>query len=160
MYGDRNRKYDLLSNTHLKDIDWNEIEVRSPENFFIPRDYNLQEEFHKGFSIESLFVNNSTGITTERDEVCIQFSDNEIKEVVNALKTLTKNLSEMNTLQKKMEEIGRSLLPKMTFLRTKENLKDYNIAHLIFEKPITQVIAKALWHTRDMKPVQTLLKRM
>lgn len=88
LYGDRNRKYDLLSNTHLKDIDWNEIEVRSPENFFIPRDYNLQEEFHKGFSIESLFVNNSTGITTERDEVCIQFSDNEIKEVVNALKNL------------------------------------------------------------------------
>lgn len=73
LYGRRNFKYDFLNGNSISSADWNELEFRKPNYFFVPKDYKERDVYKKGFSLEKLFPKNVTGIVTARDSVVIDF---------------------------------------------------------------------------------------
>jgi predicted helicase len=78
VWGARELKYNLLSNKKISEFDFNEIELREPEFVFKPRDYRQEKKYLLGFKISDLFLKNSTGIVTARDNFTIDFSKEEI----------------------------------------------------------------------------------
>lgn len=73
LYGKREQKYETLSCSSLDDIPWQQLQPKGPEYFFVPKDFGVEEEYKKGFSVNELFPVTSTGIKTHRDEFVIDF---------------------------------------------------------------------------------------
>ncbi len=70
-YGKREEKYKKLNNTDFKNVDWKELELKEPYYFFVPKDFEAEEEYNKGFSVDAIFNINSSWITTSRDSFVI-----------------------------------------------------------------------------------------
>ncbi len=84
LFGKRKDKYDYLSR-HLSAIDFQALNPVAPNYEFFPKNQELEATYKLGVSIESLMPLNATGITTERDDVCVQFSESEVKNIKQAL---------------------------------------------------------------------------
>ena len=82
LYGKRDSKYEFLNNSFLNSISWVNLKYREPNYYFVQRDYKALESYNKGFSIETLFTNNATGLKTERDIFTIKLTKKELDEVL------------------------------------------------------------------------------
>ncbi len=82
LYGNRNAKYDFLHTNSIKSIPFTELPNKSPYYFFVPKDYEIEKNYKKGFKIDDLMPINTTGITTHRDNFTISYSKKELKEVI------------------------------------------------------------------------------
>src|SRR5690554_1533725 len=76
LYGLREFKYDYLSTYSLKDVDFVEVMNIAPNYFFINKNFEEQESYNKGFSVNELFPVNSVGIVTSRDKFVIDENEN------------------------------------------------------------------------------------
>lgn len=83
LFGKREQKYSILAETNFNALKWNVLQLKEPYNFFVPRDYNSQSAFSKGFSIAELFQNYNSGIQTKNDGLTIQFKKSEIENIVS-----------------------------------------------------------------------------
>jgi len=68
LFGTRKEKYDFLNSHRLEDVDWAKLQPQAPQYFFVPKDYNIKEEFDKGISVEELFSIKTSGIKTHNDK--------------------------------------------------------------------------------------------
>ena len=68
LYGIRQSKYEFLKTHDLSSLDWNLLQLQAPQYFFVPKDYNIKEEFDKGISVEELFSIKTSGIKTHNDK--------------------------------------------------------------------------------------------
>ncbi|SFR49780.1 type ISP restriction/modification enzyme [Thiomicrospira sp. ALE5] len=84
LFGKRKEKYDYLTR-NLSAIDFQTLNPVAPNYEFFPKNQELEVTYKLGVSIESLMPLNATGITTERDDVCIHFTESEVKLVKQAL---------------------------------------------------------------------------
>lgn len=89
--GKRSVKYDFLANNTLRTVNWNKIDIREPDYFFFNRDYQLELTYNDGILIKSLFCINSSGITTERDHLTIQFEESILHEINSDIQTLSED---------------------------------------------------------------------
>jgi predicted helicase len=71
LYGKRAEKYDFLQNNTLQTVQWRELELAAPQYFFVAKDFSLQEEYDKGFSVPELFPINSVGVVTAKDAIFV-----------------------------------------------------------------------------------------
>jgi len=78
VWGVRSQKFEYLTEKDLEQIKWKKIENKAPMYFMVPRDYELEEEYNKGFKVDELFVVNSLGVQTHRDGFAIAMSENEL----------------------------------------------------------------------------------
>ena len=67
LYGDRKSKYAQLNDATLSGIPWKMIDVVSPNFFFVPKDFSLQEEYECGMKVDELMPIYSTGVVTSND---------------------------------------------------------------------------------------------
>jgi len=81
LYGKRQDKYDFLNEKSLSSIDWNELENREPDYFFVPKDWEVVKKYEKGFSVSHLFIKYGMGITTGNDKKLISFDKNYFNEI-------------------------------------------------------------------------------
>ena len=72
LYGTRQTKYAQLDLLSISNTPWNDVHLKEPQYFFVPKDYAIQEEYVRGFSPEDLFKINAGGIVTSKDTVNIQ----------------------------------------------------------------------------------------
>lgn len=79
LQGKREMKYDFLSINNLKSLEWNELETKSPNYFFVSKDFKDETQYIKGFSINDLFEKKAAGIKTHRDSVVISFNETELQ---------------------------------------------------------------------------------
>jgi hypothetical protein len=86
LYGRRNLKYETLNQNSFATIKWNNLKKREPNNFFIPRDYESEAEYLKGFKIDDFFINQNSGIQTKNDSLTINFNKAQLKQVVEEFK--------------------------------------------------------------------------
>ena len=84
--GSRDYKYKLLSESSLKDLDFQTIKYREPDYFLYPINYDLIGNYENGFSLSSLYNFSSTGLQTDNDNFCIDFDE---IAVINKLKDMT-----------------------------------------------------------------------
>lgn len=68
LYGKREEKYDFLTNTPFSEVKYKELNPIAPMYFFVPKDFDLMEEYEKGVKVNDLFSLGSMGITTGRDK--------------------------------------------------------------------------------------------
>ncbi|MBP6183065.1 MAG: N-6 DNA methylase [Leadbetterella sp.] len=82
LFGKREMKYDFLIEKSLRTISYKELPNVAPNYFFTNKDFDEQNKFNKGFSLNELFIINSAGIVTARDEFTIHFSKEEVKKTI------------------------------------------------------------------------------
>ncbi|MCP4103173.1 MAG: DNA methyltransferase, partial [Lentisphaerae bacterium] len=71
LYGKRENKYEFLMENRLNSINFTTVHNIAPNYFFIPKDFEKQNEYNKGFQVNELFKIKGTGIITKRDKLCI-----------------------------------------------------------------------------------------
>jgi len=85
IYGTREEKYAYLNSHNINDVQWKELQPKEPYNFFITKDFSLQDEYEKGFKIDELMVSYISGVQSGRDDIYVDMN----KEILaNRVKTL------------------------------------------------------------------------
>jgi len=87
LFGKRADKFAILESTDFLDLPWTDLLPASPYYFFVPKDFSLENEYKKGFSIDELCPTGGLGVKTERDNVTIHFDKESLKEVVEAFRS-------------------------------------------------------------------------
>lgn len=95
LYGNRDFKYDFLSEKSIQTIDFNELPNLAPMYFMVPKDFEAKKNYDNGFSITELFPLNNVGVVTSRDSFVIDESasvlSNRIKDFFIVEKELLKS---------------------------------------------------------------------
>jgi predicted helicase len=87
--GKRDFKYDFLATNSIGLINWKKLDLDLPNYTFKKIDNDSYSLYSKGFSIDTLFSLNATGVKTERDSFTIQFDENKIKQIIGDLRLLS-----------------------------------------------------------------------
>jgi predicted helicase len=83
LYGKRADKYSFLLNNNLQAIK-HELKLTAPQYFFVAKDFSLQEEYDKGFSVQELFPVNSVGVVTAKDAVFVHGNKRDLAKNIRA----------------------------------------------------------------------------
>jgi hypothetical protein len=82
LYGLRKAKYAELLDSDVKATSWRSLEPKAPFHLFVPRDYELEAEYARGWKVTNVFPVNSVGIVTARDALTIAWTAEEMWERV------------------------------------------------------------------------------
>lgn len=74
VFGSRMKKYNELSQSGLTTQGWNRIAPSSPFYLFVTHQETLETEYNTGIPITRVFRIGSVGISTSRDNLCIEFT--------------------------------------------------------------------------------------
>ncbi len=90
LWGKRYEKFDFLNDNTLFTVNFKEIQKISPMYFMVPKDFQLEKEYSKGFAINELFMINSVGVVTANDKILIDDNkSNLISKVENYYKIVS-----------------------------------------------------------------------
>lgn len=67
LMGLRENKFDYLNNHEIDTVEYTELQPVEPYYFFVPKDFNAQSDYDKGFKIDELFTINTSGVKTHHD---------------------------------------------------------------------------------------------
>lgn len=83
VYGLREDKYNYLMSNSLAKIQWTKLEPQAPQYYFVPKNFDLFEDYKQGFAVNKLFTINSVGIVTARDAFTIHHNPDSVKKTIN-----------------------------------------------------------------------------
>ena len=83
LYGLRQNKYDFLDKATIESVGYKELQPKEPMYFFVPKDFELQEEYDKGFKIDELFKVSSVSVVTANDSVLVDINENSLLKKVS-----------------------------------------------------------------------------
>jgi len=92
IYGNREFKYNSLSNSGFNKVPWIELNYCEPNLFFIPKVFDNSKLYNEGFNVIELFGIYGTGFKTERDAITIHFDKQSLKNTVNDFQNLDENI--------------------------------------------------------------------
>ncbi|TLP75665.1 type ISP restriction/modification enzyme [Maribacter sp. ACAM166] len=110
LFGKRDVKYPYLFDKTVSTIKWEVLKNKEPYFFFVPKDFESEEKYKKGFKVSELFLEKVPGIETIRDAITIHFEQEKLKETVNDFLELDeKEIAEKyNTKDARDWKIGRA----------------------------------------------------
>ena len=85
IFGKHNEKYMMLDESSFETTKWKKLKITEPYYFFVPKDFEANEEYEKGFKVDDFFKIYSSGIETQKDSLVVQKTKEELKEVKNAI---------------------------------------------------------------------------
>ncbi len=88
LYGEREGKYETLSETDISTTTWERLQPKSPSYLFKPWDYELAEEYGQWHRITDIMPVNSVGIVTARDKLTIQWSREKVEQITKDFASL------------------------------------------------------------------------
>lgn len=116
LYGNRECKYQWLSENDISSTIWQEINPQKPFYLLIPQNTSLFEEYNKFWKLSDVMPVNSTGVKTHRDHFALDFEFCELKKRISEFRDLNISDSEIafsyrlkDTRDWKLEERRRSL---------------------------------------------------
>ena len=74
LYGKRDIKYEFLANNSLNSIPFNLVTYEKDNYFFTPKNFDNQNQYDKGFSIDTLFNVNTSGVKTHHDNELVSLT--------------------------------------------------------------------------------------
>ena len=89
MWGSREEKYRILSETDVQSMAWCELQPESPYYLFVPQATDYSAEYESGWKITDIFQTSSIGIVTARDKLTIHRTAEEVRETVNDFVSLS-----------------------------------------------------------------------
>ena len=114
IYGTREEKYAYLNSHNINDVQWKELQPKEPYNFFITKDFSLQEEYEKGFKIDELMVSYISGVQSGRDDIYVDMNKERLGDRVKTL--LSGNLTP--DFIKKYKVVDSSSYPLLKRMQT------------------------------------------
>lgn len=90
LYGTRKYKLDTLNAASLNSIDWEKLEYSDPYYFFVPKDFEQEEKYSKGFGVDELFVKFGSGTKFRKDNLLVKnhFSKESVEKLLHDMNTL------------------------------------------------------------------------
>ena len=82
IWGKKKDKLAALDAAKMESIVWKELQLSEPYYFFVPKDFALEDEYKKGFSVAELFAVNNSGIQTKRDKLVYQYEQTAIEHII------------------------------------------------------------------------------
>lgn len=82
LWGLKEDKYNWLDRHTLANVEWQEIKPISDFYFFIPIDNSILKDFRKFWKIKDIFQVDGIGLMTARDNLCIQWTPDDVWRVV------------------------------------------------------------------------------
>lgn len=129
LQGKRNHKYDFLNNFDISKVKWTNLNYSNPYHFFVPKDFELENSYEKGFKINDIFNLNSNGIETKCDDLAIQFSNQKLQDIINDFKC--ESIEDLKSKYKEKQDSSG-----WTFAKAKESiLKDIFYQAKIYYRP-------------------------
>ena len=104
LWGKKKDKLATLDAAKMESIVWKELQLSEPYYFFVPKDFALEDEYNKGFSVAELFAVYNSGIQTKRDKLTVSFDADSATAVVDDFKLLP---VEQLRVKYKLPEDGR-----------------------------------------------------
>lgn len=89
LWGTRQKKYDILSNSHLSNLPFKPLIPNAPEFFFFPRDTARTNELQSMVPVNKMFLTNSVGIVTARDNLTIHHNQIELDNIIHKFSEMT-----------------------------------------------------------------------
>jgi hypothetical protein len=86
LQGKREIKYEFLQNASISEVSWKQIDYSAPYRFFVPKDFNLDSSYNKGFRVDELLLLSSNGIETKCDSLSIHFNKQSLNIVIDDFK--------------------------------------------------------------------------
>ncbi len=80
IYGLRQKKYKLLEDSSIENIQWNSIKYDNENFFFIPKSIKGKDKYKKYIGLSELFINFGNGIGTDRDKLFYSFDRKELSQ--------------------------------------------------------------------------------
>ena len=87
LWGKRKIKLEFLNQNSLSSVKWKKIQLTGPFYEFVNKNIVLYEEYKAGIKINKLFIKNSVGIVTARDNMSVQNDPHTMKLVVDDFAT-------------------------------------------------------------------------
>ena len=87
LYGLRQQKYDFLDGATLENVGYEEMKPKAPMYFFVPKDFELEEEYNKGFKVNELFNIFNVGVVTSNDAALVNSDANTLRNNVERINT-------------------------------------------------------------------------
>ncbi len=91
LYGQRKDKYEFLAEHNLNTTKWTQLNPIQPYYFFVPKDFELEEEYKKGFSICDLMKKRGVGISTLKDSVAYSSTKQQLINTIIDFENLAEN---------------------------------------------------------------------
>ena len=91
LYGKREYKFKSLSESDLQNISWKKLNYSEPYYFFVPKDFESEADYERGFKVDELFSEYNSGIQTKRDGATIAFTHKEIEIIADDFSKLSVN---------------------------------------------------------------------
>ena len=89
IWGSRDEKYKVLSETDVQSTEWDELQSTSPYYLFVPQATDYSAEYESGWEITNIFHIGSVGIATGRDRLTIHQTEEGIRETVTDFVSLS-----------------------------------------------------------------------
>ncbi len=89
LFGKQKEKYEKLDEFSFGTMKWKKLKTPEPYYFFVPKDFGAQEQYDEGFSISNLFINNNSGVKTDRDSLFIDRDKVALEKRIQALLSTT-----------------------------------------------------------------------
>jgi predicted helicase len=86
IFGKREVKYPFLFENTISTIKWNLLENVKPYFFFVPKDFEAEKKYIKGFKVNELMIVNSNGIETKCDSLSVHFNKQNLEKVIEDFK--------------------------------------------------------------------------
>jgi len=89
--GKRELKYETLNEYNLNKINWNQLDLKMPNYFFVPKNFDEIKVYEKGFKLDEIYNFNNSGFETAKDSFLIK---NTLQEVAVLKLDIQKSLIE------------------------------------------------------------------
>ena len=91
LWGKKKDKLTALDNATMDSIEWRELQPTEPMLFFTPKDTAGEAEWNDAFGIAELMKVNSSGVVSANDELNFSFTEEEQREKIRDLLSLTEH---------------------------------------------------------------------
>jgi len=89
LWGSRINKFNYLLTHDIEETEWKWLEPQAPNYYFFPLNADLGREYNLGHDVSEVFPVNSMGLYTARDSFAIQYTADEIYQMLTAFVSMT-----------------------------------------------------------------------
>lgn len=97
LYGTRESKFISLNKLNIDLISWQLLEIQDQNHFFTKKEFNSSLGYETGININELFIISGTGVKTNRDNLLVEFTPENLLKKMEIIKN-TDSIAEINNL--------------------------------------------------------------
>ncbi|MBE7695958.1 type ISP restriction/modification enzyme [Tenacibaculum finnmarkense] len=149
LFGKRTLKYDFLKDNNLKSINFVELPNKAPNYFMVQKDFQSEEIYNKGFSINELFLINGVGLTTAHDDFVIKESKEKLLNFYQDFQNSPRDTEYLHKEFNVRKKTGWDILEGYDNVKTEKDLSKYikPISYRPFDNRYVFYENKLVWRT-------------